>query len=147
MAHFSDSWSWQPDSVDGYTVCGAYQLLTGQDMAPLDDAAGLIWHTQVPLKVFILAWRLLRDRLPTKANLISRGILPVEDHLCVFACGAVESAQQVFLSYSSSGSLWSLTRSWIGSSLVTTQTLSDYFVQFTISAGGTRAHLSFMQLI
>ncbi|GAU10896.1 hypothetical protein TSUD_427040, partial [Trifolium subterraneum] len=93
QAHFSDSWSWQSDPVDGYIVCGAYQLLTEQDMTPLDAAACLIWHTQVPLKVSILAWRLLRDRLPTKANLISRGILPVEDHLCVFGCGAVESAQ------------------------------------------------------
>ncbi|GAU25000.1 hypothetical protein TSUD_292110 [Trifolium subterraneum] len=36
----------------------------------------LVWHPQVPLKVFILAWRLLCDRLPTKRNLITRGILP-----------------------------------------------------------------------
>ncbi|GAU23355.1 hypothetical protein TSUD_334020 [Trifolium subterraneum] len=147
QAHFSDSWSWQSDPVDGYTVCGAYQLLTEQDMAPLNAVAGLIWHTQVPLKVSILAWRLLRDRLPTKANPISRGILPVEDHFCAFGCGAVESAQHVFLSCSSSGSLWSLINSWIGSSLVTAQMLSDHFVQFTISAGGTRARGSFMQLI
>ncbi|GAU13014.1 hypothetical protein TSUD_173140 [Trifolium subterraneum] len=133
QAHFSDSWSWQSDPVDGYIVCGAYQLLTEQDMTPLDAAACLIWHTQ--------------GSLPTKANLISRGILPVEDHLCVFGCGAVESAQHVFLSCSSFGSIWSLISSWIGSSLVTTQTLSDHFVQFTISAGGTRARRSFMQLI
>ncbi|GAU10877.1 hypothetical protein TSUD_425420, partial [Trifolium subterraneum] len=72
---FSDRWQWRPDLDRGYTVRGAYQLLTDQDVAPLDVAAGLIWHSQVPLKVSILAWRLLRDRLPTKANLISRGCL------------------------------------------------------------------------
>ncbi|GAU37007.1 hypothetical protein TSUD_150430 [Trifolium subterraneum] len=127
-AHSSNRWLWQPDFADGYTVCGAYQLLTDQDMTPLDVAASLIWHTQVPLKVFIFAWRLFRDRLPTKANMITRDILPVEDHLCVSGCGAVESAQHVFLSYSTFGSLWSLVNSWIGSSLVTAQTLSDHFV-------------------
>ncbi|PNX62724.1 hypothetical protein L195_g061286, partial [Trifolium pratense] len=37
--------------------------------------------------------------------------------------------------------------SWIGSSLVTAQTLSEHFVQFTDSAGGSRARRSFMQLV
>ncbi|GAU12294.1 hypothetical protein TSUD_142030 [Trifolium subterraneum] len=61
---------------DRYTVRGAYQLLTAQDVVSLGDTTCLIWHTQVPLKVSILACRLLRDRLPTKANLSSRGIIP-----------------------------------------------------------------------
>jgi hypothetical protein len=111
QADFSDKWLWQPDLDGGYTVRGAYQILTARDVVPLDATADLIWHTQVPLKVSILAWRLLRDRLPTKANLISRGILPVEDHHCVSGCGAVESAQHVFLSCSTFGSLWSLVSS------------------------------------
>ncbi|GAU31811.1 hypothetical protein TSUD_58120 [Trifolium subterraneum] len=56
QAHSSDKWLWQPNLDGGYTV---------------------------PLKVSILAWRLLRDRLPTKANLTSRGILTVGDLHCV----------------------------------------------------------------
>ncbi|KEH29430.1 hypothetical protein MTR_4g036635 [Medicago truncatula] len=36
---------------------------------------------KVPLKVSILAWRLMRDRLPTKLNLANRGILSVEERL------------------------------------------------------------------
>ncbi|GAU25959.1 hypothetical protein TSUD_373600 [Trifolium subterraneum] len=145
--HFSDRWQWRPDLDRGYTVRGAYQLLTDQDVAPLDVVAGLIWHSQVPLKVSILAWRLLRDRLPTKANLISRGCLSSAVHHCVTGCGEVESAQHLFLSCSTFGSLWSLVSSWIGSSMVTAQILSDHFVQFTGSAGGSRARRSFMQLI
>ncbi|MCI30645.1 70 kDa peptidyl-prolyl isomerase, partial [Trifolium medium] len=94
--HVSDRWQWQSDLDDGYTVRGAYQLLTTQDAVTLDDASGFIWHRQVPLKVSICAWRLLRD--------------------------------------STFGALWSLVSSWIGSSLVTAQTPSDHFVQFTASA-------------
>ncbi|XP_045830886.1 uncharacterized protein LOC123922185 [Trifolium pratense] len=118
-----------------------------QAAVTLDAAAGLIWHPQVPLKVSIFAWRLLRDRLPTKANLVSRAILSSEAHLCVSGCGEVETSQHLFLSCSTFGALWSLVSSWIGSSLVTAQTLSDHFVQFTGSAGGLRARHSFMQLI
>ncbi|GAU11183.1 hypothetical protein TSUD_198070 [Trifolium subterraneum] len=144
---FGDRWLWQPDVDRGYTVRGAYQLLTAQDVGSLDAATGLIWHSQVPLKVSILAWRLLRDRLPTKVNLTSRGILPVGDSHCVSGCSAVESAQHVFLSCGMFGSIWSLVSSWVGSASVTAQTLSDHFIQFTSSAGGTRARRSFMQLI
>ncbi|GAU26325.1 hypothetical protein TSUD_56230 [Trifolium subterraneum] len=130
-AQTSDRWQWQPDPEKGYTVWGAYQLLTTQDAVTLDDAEGLIWHPQTPLKVSIFAWRLLHDRLPTKANLVTRGILSSEAHQCVSGCGAVESAHHLFLSCSTFGSLWSLVRSWIGSSPVDSHTLSDHFAQFT----------------
>ncbi|MCI82997.1 heat shock protein, partial [Trifolium medium] len=59
--HIPDRWQWQPDLDTGYTVRGAYQYLTAQDAVTLDAAADLIWHPQVPLKVPIFAWRLLRD--------------------------------------------------------------------------------------
>ncbi|CAJ2674421.1 unnamed protein product [Trifolium pratense] len=134
--HVSDRWQWRTDLEDGYTVRGAYQFLTTQEAVTLDAASGLIWHRQVPLKVSICAWRLLRDRLPTKANLVTRGIISTEAHLCVSGCGEVESAQHLFLYCSSFGSLWSLVSSWIGSSSVTAQTLSEHLVQFTDSAGG-----------
>ncbi|MCI85116.1 HcrVf2 protein-like protein, partial [Trifolium medium] len=49
----------------------------------MDDAENLIWHSQVHLKVSVFAWRLLRDMLPTKANLVTRGILSPTAHLCV----------------------------------------------------------------
>ncbi|CAJ2673682.1 unnamed protein product [Trifolium pratense] len=145
--HVSDRWQWRVDSDDGYTVRGAYQLLTTQDTVTLDAASGLIWHRQVPLKVSICAWRLLRDRLPTKANLVIRGILSTEAHLCVSGCGEVESAQHLFINCSSFGLMWPLVSSWIGSSLVTAQNLPEHFVQFTDSAGGSRARRSFMQLV
>ncbi|GAU20861.1 hypothetical protein TSUD_120530 [Trifolium subterraneum] len=106
QVHSPDSWVWQPDPDNGYSVRSAYHLLTVQDSVTLHAADGLILHPQVPLKVFILAWRLLRDRLPTKANLVTRGILSPEAHFCVSGCGAVESAQHLFLSCSTFGPLW-----------------------------------------
>ncbi|GAU37148.1 hypothetical protein TSUD_293050 [Trifolium subterraneum] len=110
------------------------------------DGGGTLIRIQVPLKVSILAWRLLRDRLPTKVNLITRGIIVAKAQFYVSGSGAVESATHLFISCGSFGSLWSLVSSWIGSSLVTAQILPDHFVQFTLSAGDTHARRSFMQL-
>jgi hypothetical protein len=41
--------------------------------------------------------------------------------------------------------LWSLVRSWVGISSADPLVLQDHFVQFTYSAGGSRARRSFMQ--
>ena len=41
----------------------------------MEGVAALVWHNNVPLKVSIFAWRLLRNRLPTRQNLVHRGIL------------------------------------------------------------------------
>ncbi|GAU41517.1 hypothetical protein TSUD_302560 [Trifolium subterraneum] len=130
------------------TLSGAlYQLLTSHDSTTTDEVEKLIWHPQVPLKVSIFAWRLLRDRLPTKINLVTRGILTPAAHLCVSGCGVAESAHHLFISCSTSGSLWALVHSWIGITVVDSTSLCDHFVQFTSSAGGSWAHRPFMQLI
>ncbi|MCH85302.1 heat-shock protein, partial [Trifolium medium] len=142
-----DRWQWRPDPDTGYTVGGAYQLLTSHTSVTLDTAENLIWHPQVPLKVSIFAWRLLRDRLPTRVNLVTRGVLSPTAHTCVFGCVAAESAHHLFISCSIVGSLWDLVRSWIGISLVDFTTLHDHFVQFTVSTGGSRARRSFLQFI
>ncbi|KAK2370489.1 hypothetical protein QL285_083537 [Trifolium repens] len=113
QVQFPDRWQWQPDVDSGYTVRGAYQLLTSQTSASLDDAGKVIWHPQVPLKVSILAWRLLRDRLPTKTNMVARGILSTAAHFYVFGCGEAESAHHLFMSCGTFGSLWALVHSWI----------------------------------
>jgi hypothetical protein len=97
--------------------------------------------------ISIFAWRLLRDRLPTKTNLVTRGILSPDLDLCVTACGGVKSAEHLFLSCGTFGSLWPLVLVWIEFSAVDAQSLSDYFVQFTYSVGGLRSRRSFLQLV
>ncbi|PNX84965.1 receptor-like kinase [Trifolium pratense] len=147
QAQSPDRWQWRLDPDTGYTVRGAYQFLTSIDLVTMDDAENLIWHPQVPLKVSVLAWRLLRDRLPTKTNLVTRGILSPAAHFCVSGCGEAESAQHLFISCSTSGSLWTLVCTWIDISPAVSTFIRDHFVQFTSSASGSRARRSFLQVI
>ncbi|GAU47231.1 hypothetical protein TSUD_107670 [Trifolium subterraneum] len=142
-----DSWQWQPDLDTGYSVCGAYQLLTSQDSVTLGEVETLIWHKQVPLNVSICAWRLLRDRLPPRANLVSRGIISPEAHFCVSGCGDIETAQHLFFTCGIFGTLWSAVRLWIGFSSVDHQNPSDHFLHFVSVLGERRARRSFLQLI
>ncbi|GAU49699.1 hypothetical protein TSUD_181970 [Trifolium subterraneum] len=140
-------WMWQPDRDTCYIVQGAYQLLITHDSVHMDDAEHLIWHPRVPLKVSVFAWRLLRDSLPTKSNLITRGMLSPAAYYFVSGCGVAEAAHHLFISCSTFSSLWTLVRSWIGISAVDPISVRDHFVQFTHSTSGSQARRSFLQLI
>jgi hypothetical protein len=142
-----DRWQWDPDIIGGYTVRGAYHILTAQNDPPAVGLNALVWHKQVPLKVSILAWRLLRDRLPTKLNLVRRGLLSVAAARCVAGCGHDESATHLFLHCDTFGSLWQHIRSWIGVDGVDPYEINDHFLQFTHYTGSSNKRTSFLQLI
>jgi hypothetical protein len=122
-------------------------MLTSQEQPQLHPSMELIWHKQVPLKVSILAWRLLRDRLPTKENLANRGIIPMEGRLCVTGCGHVENVNHLFLSCPHFGALWPLVRDCLGVEGVDPQHISDHFLQFIHYAGCSKSRRSFIHLI
>jgi hypothetical protein len=142
-----DRWVWRYDPNGGYSVRGAYQLLTATDVQDTTTTSYLIWHKQVPLKVLVMTWRLFRNRLPTKDNLVRRHIIPPDAGLYVTGCGGVETAHHLFLSCLVFAPLWSLVRSWIGISSVDPLVLHDHFLQFTYSADGSRARRFFMQML
>jgi len=106
-----------------------------------------VWHRQVPLKVSVFAWRLIRDRLPTKANLAIRGVIPADDIFCVSGCGHVETAEHFFLSCATFASLWQQVREWIGIVGVDSNIIADHLLQFTHLTGVGKAKSSFMQLV
>jgi len=106
QVNVSDRWQWLPDVAGGYSVRSAYHLLTSQDPPLLHTFENLIWHFKVPVKVSILAWQLLRDRLPTKENLHGRDIITGLSTSCLDGCGQVETAQHLFLQCDVSSSLW-----------------------------------------
>ncbi|GAU46970.1 hypothetical protein TSUD_143120 [Trifolium subterraneum] len=129
-----------------------YQSSTVADMSSLGlsiliGGSDRLILIEVPHKVSILAWRLLRDKLLTKENLVARGIITPDAQYCVSGCGGVESAQHLFLSCQVFSSLWSVVRFWIGFLSADAHHLSDHLVQFTFSSSGSRARRSFLQLI
>lgn len=66
-----DGWVWSPEPGDGYTICGAYRLITSMISDQYLVVSYLILHKYVPLKVIVFAWWLFRNRLPTKKQFIS----------------------------------------------------------------------------
>jgi len=104
-----DSWRWTPDPVAGYTVSGAYRVLTSGTATIVHVPTALLWRKNVPLKVSVFAWRLFRNRSPSKTNLFHRGIISSEAQVCIrlWAIGIREPFNFVMSSF---WPVWSLVR-------------------------------------
>ena len=147
QANILDRWQWDPDIHEGYTIRGAYQILTTQVSSTTEATRNLVWHNQVPLKVSIVAWRLLKDWLPTRVDLLLRSILQAEGVRCVAGCGFEESASHLFLHCEVFELLWQYIRTWIGMSDVDPLNISEHFLQFMHYTGHSKARRSFLQLL
>ena len=139
-----DTWRWLSEPIHGYTVRGAYCFLTTTgnmvDRSLVDD----VWNKHVPLKVSLLVWRLLRNRIPTKDNLALRGALSLTDTSCALGCDCNETVNHLFLQCTLSTDLWALVWNWLGISFVHVGELRKHFLQFTKMAGmPTYSHLFF----
>jgi hypothetical protein len=101
----------------------------------------------VPLKVTLFVWCFFRNRLPTKDNLLTRGIIQEETAVCVGGCGVQESVDHLLITCSHFGQLWMQIRSWLGLSSVDTHCAQDHFHQFGHLGGIPRQTHQFLKLI
>jgi hypothetical protein len=76
-------------------------LLTERRMVTLDQelAFKVIWKCPAPSKVSGLVWMVLHDKVPTRDNLVRRGIITENggQHGCVFCGNQSETVQHLFL--------------------------------------------------
>ena len=102
----SDRWRWLLDPVASFSVKGTYQYITTSvdplDRGMYDDVS----QRQVPLKVFVFSWRLLRDRLPIRDNLLRRGIIYQDGISCIGGCRTSENATHLLFRCDIFGTVW-----------------------------------------
>lgn len=67
-----DYWKWLLEPTQGYSVRGTYHFLTATDDVLDGGRISNMWHKVVPSKIFVFTWRLLRNKIPTKTNLLQR---------------------------------------------------------------------------
>jgi len=143
--HVHDRWKWLLDPIHGYSVRGTYHFLTAYDESLVRGRSHQVWHKYIPSKVSVFAWRLLRDRLPTKANLARQPVLQSNDTMCVGGCGVSETADHLFLACDIFGSVWNML--WLDISHVVAGEIGEHFIQFTHLARMHRSSHPFFKVI
>jgi len=142
-----DSWLLTLETSRTYSVRSAYRIITISPPLVNPVPVADLWHKDVPLKVVLFAWRLLRDRLPTKENLLHRGVLDRDSTSCAAGCDLFESSQHLFLHCNTFGSVWHLIYRWLGVSVVVPSQVPAHFTQFSVSGGIGNKRRSIAQVI
>lgn len=126
----SDVWVWEADSSGHYSARSAYSMMREVLYEGTEDSAfEELWKVKAPSKVLAFAWRLLRDRLPTRANLHKRQV-EVNDRRCLFCNRLEEDAGHLFFHYSKITPLWWESMSWVKIVGPFPQIPKHHFLQF-----------------
>jgi hypothetical protein len=120
-----DMWIWSKNS---YSVKEAYKLLLAEYETEDSRDQLIAWNELVPLKVSVLVWKLLQNKIPTKDNLVKRGILSESQTSCSFGRGKEETVSHVFFECTTVTEVWQEILRWlkINSALHNT-TLENYY--------------------
>ena len=95
----------------------------------------------------MFTWRLLRQRLPTRDNLLRKGIIRQDGTSCIRGCGFSETAAHLILQCDVFGSVWYYVYQWVGISFIAPATVGDHFQHFGQLAGLSRSTHSFLTVI
>ncbi|KAH1200448.1 hypothetical protein GmHk_18G053566 [Glycine max] len=112
QAQQGDQWVWKADPSGQYTAKSAFAFygrkrLMGTWMGLLRNCGSLKFP-----QISVFAWRLIRDRLPTRSNLRRRQI-EVDDSRCPFCRSEEENAAHLFFHCTKISPLWSESMSWV----------------------------------
>jgi hypothetical protein len=145
-----DVWTWKLEDDGCFTVNSNYVLL-GTIFSP-DPTFGPyelrvfnnIWKSLAPTKVIAFSWKLLRNRLPTRENLVFRGI-EVGGGLagCVHCQGPLESESHLFLFCDFANRVWKAIFRWLGIVIVIPPNLFILFDCFLAAAGSKKVRKGF----
>jgi hypothetical protein len=145
-----DRWCWELEDSGVFTVKSMYLAL--ERIFSLETLLGpqelrilsYIWKSLAPSKVIAFSWRLFRNRLPTRGNLVHRGIHLIGDDLnCVHCHGQEEVAAHLFLFCDVASMVWKVIFRWLGLVIIIPPNMASLYECFLGAAGNKKARIGF----
>ena len=136
----TDCWIWKPETTGQYSTKSAYYLLQEATVGDtLDEALEDLWKLKISAKAQIFAWGLIKDRLPTKANLRRRQI-QMNDTICPFCRSKEEEASHLFFYCPKTQPLWWESLSWTQTMGAFSVNPRQHFMQQPIGINGGKQY-------
>ncbi|GJZ19234.1 RNA-directed DNA polymerase, eukaryota [Tanacetum coccineum] len=104
-----DIWLWSADGSGVFSVSMARVLINKGTLVIGEEETR--WSKVVPIKINVFIWRMILDKLPTRLNLMLRG-LDVQSNLCGICGTHIESIDHVMLHCQVASDLWRLIGRW-----------------------------------
>ena len=111
--HVKDIMTWKADPSGVYSTKSAYKLMiTPSTPASELRSSTLLWKLKIPPKPAVFTWRLLKDRLPTRSNLI-RGNVIIQDTVCPLYGLEQEEVGHLFFNCKRIVGMWWESMTWV----------------------------------
>ncbi|GLT97294.1 hypothetical protein SLE2022_148670 [Rubroshorea leprosula] len=107
---------WVHNNEGRYTTRTAYQILTKENSSNQQGAVlHKAWNVFIPSEIAAFSWQVLQDKIPTKLNLLKRGIIrDIGECKCVFCGVALEDTSHLFIHCKVAYSIWNACFKWWG---------------------------------
>ena len=140
QSHLKDTLLWKTEPSGLYSTRSAYRLLINHNR-PVSDGRifQLIWKLKIPPRAAIFSWRLIKDRLPTRANLLRRNVA-LQENVCPLCRNEQEEAGHLFFNCNLTIGLWWESLRWIQVIGVLPASPASHFIQFCDGFGEGRNH-------
>ena len=103
--NFKDSYIWKGSSSGRYAASLYCKYMLNAQVSD-KELWKMVWMGLAPPKVEVFCWRLVRERIATKDQLVKRGLLERRQAVCVFCNTEMESVDHLFFSCHSSWKIW-----------------------------------------
>lgn len=128
-----DAWRWLPESEGKYTVSSAYKVLLGPIEGEDYVLFKQVWSGIAPSNVSALVWKVVIDRIQSKANLRRRNIIHTKDEAkCVLCNMEEETTDHLFFSCQKTGEVWNCCYNWLGISTVLPKDRKSHMLQHAL---------------
>ncbi|XP_071741103.1 uncharacterized protein [Rutidosis leptorrhynchoides] len=122
LSDYPDLWCWAENPSHNYSVSSARLLIDKQYLAPSSRATS--WCRYVPIKINVFIWRLNLLCLPTKINLMLRGV-EMENTTCCLCNLSDEDEVHLFMSCETSLQIWHRIGRWINYDIPSWSSIED----------------------
>jgi hypothetical protein len=120
-------------------------LVEVESLPPFEESIfAKIWESPAPSKVIVFSWQLLYDCLPTKSNLLIRGVLQSDDGgMCVWCENCCESSKHLFLHCKVAMVVWYEIFRWLGVIVVMPPSIFHLFDCLNVAAKNIKLRRGF----
>ncbi|KAJ9564278.1 hypothetical protein OSB04_000244 [Centaurea solstitialis] len=136
-------WVWELEQNGNYTVRSLRRLIDGVNLPAAEKETD--WNRWIPNKTNILIWRTLNNRLPTRDNLLKRGIF-LQSPDCPICHSFPECLDHVTTSCSNTRVLHAHLAKWVDWWPINTSAITDFWEKMG-QAGGNELHTKVRKVI
>jgi len=127
-----DLWVWKENDTYEYTVKFAYKILKDDAQGDVVALYKSFWRIKAQPSSLFTAWRVMEDKIATKANLERSGI-NLGSNICCLCEEDEETTSRLFCACRSAWLVWSKCYEWVGLASTNHWEPKKHFINFKLS--------------